>query len=54
MHVGAPLLLFAAFLDPRTKLLLKDMTTTVDFRKLKSDIIDVMVTEGLLANFKSV
>ncbi len=45
---------FAAFLDPRTKFLLNDMMTIVDFRKLKSDVIDVMVTEGLLANFKSV
>ena len=41
---------FAAYLDPRTKPLLKDMMTTVDFGKLKSDIIDHMVTEGLLAN----
>ncbi len=24
--------------------------TTVDFRKLKTDIVDFMVTEGLLAN----
>jgi hypothetical protein len=28
------------------------MVTIVDFRKLKSDIIDVMITEGLLANCK--
>ncbi len=41
---------FAAFLDPRTKSLLKDMMTIVDFRKLKSDIIASMVTERLLAN----
>ncbi len=41
---------FAAFFDPRTKSLLKDMMTIVDFRKLKSDIIDVMGTEGLLEN----
>jgi hypothetical protein len=41
---------FAAYLDPPTKPLLKDMTTTVDLGKLKSDIIDHMVTEGLLAN----
>jgi hypothetical protein len=39
---------FAAFLDPQTKSLLKDMMTIVDFRKLKSDIIDVVVTEELL------
>ena len=44
------ILFFAAYLDPRTKPLLKDMMTTVDFGKLKSDIIDHMVTEGLLAN----
>jgi hypothetical protein len=53
IHDGAPLL-FAAFLDPRTKSLLKDMMTIVEFRKLKSDIIDVKVTEGLLVNCKSV
>jgi hypothetical protein len=45
---------FAAFLDPRAKLLLKDMMTIVDLRKLKSDIIDVVVTEGLLEYCKSV
>ena len=36
---------FAAYLDPQTKSLLKDMMTIVDFGKLKSDIIDHMVTE---------
>jgi hypothetical protein len=45
---------FAAFLNPQTKSLLEDMMTIVDFRNLKSDIIDIMVTEGLLANCKSV
>ncbi len=45
---------FTAFLDPWAKSLMKDMMTIVDFRKLKSDIIDVMITEGLLVNCKSV
>ena len=41
---------FAAYLDPRTKSLLKDMMTIVNFGKLKSGIIDHMVTERLIAN----
>jgi hypothetical protein len=45
---------FAAFLYPQTKSLLEDMMTIVDFKKLKSDIIDVMVNEGLLANCESI
>jgi hypothetical protein len=42
---------FAAFLEPQTKsLLLRDMMMIVNFGKLKSDIIDHLGTERLLAN----
>ena len=39
---------FAAFLDPRTKLLLKDMMTDIDLQQLEHDIFVLMMTEKAL------
>ena len=36
----------AAFLDPRTKPLLKDMMTNQHFTQLKNDVVSMMIAEG--------
>ena len=36
----------AAFLDPRTKSLLREMMTDQDYTQLKSDIVNLMITEA--------
>ena len=39
-HHGSP-----NFLDPRTKPMLRDKMTASDFRKLESDLLDLMIVE---------